>query len=232
MLLWALCEKRCPCLPQTGKHLPRPRLGFLTPFTPSARPLFRSQTVQPYSSPLLSLDPWPNLKILRALETHRRGACWNTGLKQLWGRRREREWGAWLFLRESPSPVPGGRKSPPGLALSAPLDCRPRRPPPLPRAKAQGAYLPASGYGRGRVREVIAAICSHLLSSSSPQPGGGAEARANTTSYAHPKHRGRGGGGGGGSWGVTPEPATCGGRRNSPAGVTLHYYGISMFRFC
>lgn len=105
------------------------------------------------------------------------------------------------------SPLPDRRPRP----APPPPASWPRRPPPLPPGKAHAAGLPASGYGRGRVRAVIAAICS--LPYPAPPPGGGAGARAARLSDA----RARRPGAGARSASRGPRGPTAGGPESAPA---------------
>ena len=96
--------------------------------------------------------------------------------------------GCWHFLRESPSPVPKGRKSPPGLALPPSLDCGPQRPPSLRLpGRKEPIFRPRARGGGGSKRN-----CCHLLPPPLPvqstQRGGGAGTRATVPSSAHPRH--------------------------------------------
>ncbi|KAF6119698.1 hypothetical protein HJG60_010146 [Phyllostomus discolor] len=122
------------------------------PFIPPLLNLVWITTARPYSSPLPGLDQWPNLKIRGACRPTARSLL-DTRVKQLGERGAKagagRGRGCWHFLRESPSPVPRGRKSPPGLALPPPLDCRPplrlwwrKEPIFRPRARSGGGSDP------------------------------------------------------------------------------------------
>lgn len=145
-------RKGAPCLPPAST--PAKARAWISDPILNSRPLFRSQPAQPYSSPLPSLNPCPDLNTLGALRPTGAGLGGTTGLSRLGlgagGR-------AWPFLRESPSPAPGGRKSPPGPAPLTPLAARSvpgrrGRRPSRPRKLARPIFRPQAKGGGGSER--------------------------------------------------------------------------------
>ena len=140
----------------------------------------------------------------------------------------EREGRAWSFLRESPGPAPGGRKSPPGPAPPTPLPAAEAAAPPAcesSRSRSSGLGLRA-----GEGRAVIAAICS-LLPSPAPSLGEGLRRAKHPLLRAHPAA---------GSSGVTRERAfgrMQGGHESAPtllsgSGRGMPSWNHPLFRFC
>ena len=74
-------RKGVPCLPADSTSA-KARAWIPDPIL-NSRPFFRSQPAQPYSSPLPSLNPWPDLNILGALRPTGAGLGGTTGLNPL-----------------------------------------------------------------------------------------------------------------------------------------------------